>query len=231
MLTPFSVGFTLTFVPQGFLRPQNANTKFVHAFFCAVLLKLKQKNTQTFNIKNQTMGQNDDLIKAGTSYAAGQSIMSNAAYNLRKQAEEMAKLTKHNTTDEVLQENIAKYILAGKQVEAFEWLNECIQTEIIGEAKQQKNNSQTLDKQIERIKVKYQPIYDKIGMAMPANIADSTGESICNLLGIELLTQEFYDKQKIEREKQESREGCGLAFRAVLMIGMLSLLIFIPMCS
>ena len=177
------------------------------------------------------MGQNDDLIKAGTSYAAGQSIMSNAAYNLRKQAEEMAKLTKHITTDEVLQENIAKYILAAKQVEAFEWLNECMQTEIIGEAKQQKNNSQTLDKQIERIKVKYQPIYDKIGMAMPANIADSTGESICNLLGIELLTQEFYDKQKIEREEQEAKEGCGLVFRAVLIIGMLALLIGIPMCS
>ena len=177
------------------------------------------------------MGQNDDLIKAGTSYAAGQSIMSNAAYNLRKQAEEMAERTKHVTSEEKLQENIANFVLAEKQEVAFEWLNQCIQTEIIGEAKQQRNNTQILDKQIEAIKVKYLPFYDKLGMAMPKNIADSTGESICNLLGIELLTQEFYDKQKIEREEQEAKEGCGLVFRAVLIIGMLALLIGIPMCS
>ena len=177
------------------------------------------------------MGQNDDLIKAGTAYAAGRSIMNNAAYNLYKQAEEMAERTKHVTSEEKLQENIANFVLAEKQEVAFEWLNQCIQTEIIGEAKQQRNNTQILDKQIEAIKVKYLPFYDKLGMAMPKNIADSTGESICNLLGIELLTQEFYDKQKIEREKQESREGCGLAFRAVLIIGMLALLIGIPMCS
>lgn len=177
------------------------------------------------------MGQNDDLIKAGTAYAAGQSIMSNAAYNLRKQAEEMAEKTKHITREEQLQENIAKFILAGKQEEAFAWLNECMQTEIIGHAKHQNDNAIILDKIIEKTINKYTPFYEKISKSMPANLAQSNGSQICSLLGIELLPQSYYDEQKEIRARQEEKEGCGLAFRAVLMIIFILLLIGIPMCS
>lgn len=177
------------------------------------------------------MGRNDDLIKASTAYMAGQAIMRNAAYNLQKEANERAERSKHITPQEELQESIAKYVLSDKQEEAFEWLNECIQTEIIGEAKQQKINTQILDKQIEAIKVKYTPFYDKIGMSMPENIADITGKSICDLLGIELLTQTYYKEQEIKRENQEMREGCSTVFRVVFLIGFILFIIYVTTCA
>lgn len=126
----------------------------------------------------------NDLIKAGTSYAAGNAIANNIAYNLRKQREELEAMYRHITSKELLQEGVAKFILSDKRDEAYEWLNESIQTEFIGYAKQQTDTYKPLRETMDEVRQKYAPFYQKIGENMPETLASLTADSLCELLGI-----------------------------------------------
>lgn len=126
----------------------------------------------------------NDLIKAGTGCVAGNAIANNIAYNLRKQREELEAKYRHITSKELLQEGVAKFILSDKRDEAYEWLNESIQTEFIGYAKQQTDTYKPLRETMDEVRQKYAPFYQKLGKNMPETLVSLTADSLCELLGI-----------------------------------------------
>ena len=108
-----------------------------------------------------------DLLNAATGYVAGNAIAKNMADNLRKQREELEKRHAHVTSQEVLTTEIAKFLLNGNNDGAFEYLNNCFNTEVIGIAQHQDYYKCSLETMIQRVKDKYQPFYDRIERPMP----------------------------------------------------------------
>lgn len=145
----------------------------------------------------------NDIIKAGTGYLAGQALANNIAYNLRKQAEEREAKIRHITPPETLKEGVAKFILSNKHAEGYEWLNECIQTEFIGYAKQQTDTYKPLRETMDEVRQKYAPFYQKIGKDMPETIASLTADSLCDLLDI---TNEEKRREAARAMAREMRE-------------------------
>lgn len=142
----------------------------------------------------------NDIIKAGTGYLAGQALANNIAYNLRKQAEEREAKIRHITPPETLKEGVAKFILSNKHAEGYEWLNECIQTEMIGYAKKQEDTNTPLRVTIHKVREKYAPFYEKIGKEMPETIATLTADALCDLLDI------TNEEKRIEAARAMARE-------------------------
>ena len=66
---------------------------------------------------------------------------------------------------------------------------------------------------------------------MPAEIDDVTAEEICSIMSVELMTKEqlkqYHDKMRAEEWADKLMENLGLAFRAVLIIGLLILMIYL----
>lgn len=167
----------------------------------------------------------NDIIKAGTGYLAGQALANNIAYNLRRQAEEREAKIRHITPPETLKEGVAKFILSNKHAEGYEWLNECIQTEMIGYAKKQEDTNTPLRVTIHKVREKYAPFYEKIGKEMPETIATLTADALCDLLDITnfekrreaALAQAREMQEQVANQDTNDDSGSGCAPFALIM--------------
>ena len=115
------------------------------------------------------------------------------------------------------------------KVYTFLWKS--LLNEIIHDARNQKEFKSHLSDLIEQRRVKYRPFFDKIGREMPIELAELKPEEICTVLSVDLTTPEELKKYHEEKEAEERAdnmmENIGLAFRAILIIGMLILMLYL----
>ena len=115
------------------------------------------------------------------------------------------------------------------KVYTFLWKS--LLNEIIHDARNQKEFKSHLSDLIEQRRVKYRPFFDKIGREMPIELAELKPEEICTVLSVDLMTPEELKKYHEEKEAEERAdnmmENIGLAFRAILIIGMLILMLYL----
>ncbi len=109
------------------------------------------------------------------------------AHHLDTKREEQELHLRHITTDEILLQGIAKFVLANQSNKAFEWLNRSILLEMEGEAKRQTPNTLPLKDTLNNIRQKYTRYYTSLGREMPQEIWRLTAQQLCKSLGVELL--------------------------------------------
>ena len=181
---------------------------------------------------------NQDLYKAARGYWTANAVVGSAASKMtqlnREQEAKMAQITSfyaHYQSEKQLADRIGTYILCNDIVGAYEFLNRSLKNEIIHDCQNQKEFTTHLSELIEQRKSKYRPFYQKIDMSMPATIADMTAEEICSIMSVELMSPEQLKQYHSEKEALEWAdklvENIGLAFRAVLIIGMLVLMMYL----
>ena len=180
---------------------------------------------------------NNDLMNAAGGYIAGNAMAKGISQNLQN---ELTKLEKQgNELDAELKfwestypqantisEVVANAILSDKKDDAYSYLNDKLRGELIDRTKRQEHFRITLSEGIEMSRNKYSPFYEKLGRPMPNTLKDATPESLCELLGVKLLSdderKEKVDeiKKAAERKNAQSnseKNGCAIA-ASILMI-------------
>ena len=68
-------------------------------------------------------------------------------------------------------------------------------------------------------------------MSIPTQIEEMTAEEICSIMSVDLLTPEQLRRYHSEKEAEERAdkvfENLGLAFRAILIIGLIILMMYL----
>ena len=181
---------------------------------------------------------NQDLYGAARRYVAANAVIGSAASKMaqlnREQAAKVAEITRfysHYKTDNDLADQVGRFMLLNRSYEAFSYLNTSLRNEMVHDCQNQKEFTTHLPELIESRKAKYRPFYEKIGMEMPEDLDTMTAEDLCFVMSVKLMTPEelkTYHSRKADEEWAEKLlENLGLAFRAVLIIGMLILMICI----
>ena len=179
---------------------------------------------------------NQDLHKAAIGYWAANAVVGSAASKMaelnRQQEAKIAEITSfysHYQSREQLADRIGNYILCNDLVGAYEFLNKSLKNEIIHDCQNQKEFTTHLSELIGQRKGKYRPFYQKIDMSMPSIIEDMSAEGICSIMSVDLMTPAQLKQYHSEKEAREWAdklvENLGLAFRAVLIIGLVILMI------
>lgn len=181
---------------------------------------------------------NQDFYKAARGYWTANAVVGSAASKMaqlnREQEAKIAQITSfytHYQSEKQLADRIGTYILCNDIVGAYEFMNRSLQNEIIHDCQNQKEFTSHLSELIEQRKNKYRPFYQKIDMSMPATIEDMTAEDICLIMSVELMSPEQQKQYHSEKEALEWAdklvENLGIAFRAVLIIGLLALIMYL----
>ena len=181
---------------------------------------------------------NSDFFKTARGYWTANAVIGSSASKMadlnREQAAKIAEITSfysHYLSKVQLADRIGHYIICNDLVGAYEFLNRSLKNELIHDCQNQKEFTTHLSELIEQRKEKYRPFYQKIDMAMPATIVEMTAESICSIMGVDLMNPEHLNQYHSEKEAQEWAdklvENLGLAFRAVLIIGLVVLIIYL----
>ena len=181
---------------------------------------------------------NQDLYNAARGYWTANAVIGSAASKMadlnRQEAAKFAEMTlfnSHYLSEKQLADKIGNYILYNDLVGAYEFLNRSLKNEIIHDCQNQKEFTTHLSELIEQRKSKYSPFYQKIDMSMPTTIGDMTAEDICSIMSVELMSPEQLKQYHSEKEALEWADklvgNIGLAFRAVLIIGMLVLMMYL----
>ena len=179
-----------------------------------------------------------DFHKTAAGYWTANAVIGSAASKMaelnREQEAKLLEMTRfhsHYLSESQLAAKVGRYILYKDVVGAYEFLNRSIRNEIIHDCQNQKEFKTHLHALIEERKEKYRPFYQKIDMPMPTVIDEMTAEDICSIMGVQLLTREQLKKHHRDKEDAEFSEkvveNLGLAFRAVLIIGLIVLMIFL----
>lgn len=181
---------------------------------------------------------NHDFYKTAANYWTANAVIGSAASKMAElNREAAAKVTEisrfysHYMSEKQLADKVGIYILCKDFVGAYEFLNRSLRNEIIHDCQNQKAFRTHLPALMEERKNKYRPFYQKIEMQMPSVIEDMTAEEICCIMSVELMTPE--QLMKHHRAKQDAEfsekmvENLGLAFRAILIIGLLVLTIYL----
>ena len=181
---------------------------------------------------------NQDFYKTAANYWTANAVIGSAASKMaelnREETAKLAEITRfysHYMSEKQLADKVGVYILCKDIVGAYEFLNRSLRNEIIHDCQNQKAFKTHLPALMEERKDKYRPFYQKIEMPMPSVIEDMTAEEICSIMSVELQTPEQLMKHHREKEDAEFSEkvveNLGLAFRAVLIIGLIVLMIFL----
>lgn len=144
---------------------------------------------------------------------------------------ESYRFNSHYQSEKQLADLVGRYLLSNDTTGAYEFLNRSLTNEIVHDCQNQKEFTTHLSELIEERKDKYRLFYQKIGVPMPAEIDDVTAEEICSIMSVELMTKEqlkqYHDEKRAEEWADNLMENLGLAFRAVLIIGLLILMIYL----
>lgn len=181
---------------------------------------------------------NNDLFKSAGGFLTTNAVIGSAASELadlnRQQAAKIAGIAlfySHYLSDKQLADKIGNYILSGNLMVAFEFLNESLKKEIIHDSMNQKEFKTHLSVLINERREKYRPFYEKIAMKMPSYIAEMTAEEICLIMGVKLMTAEelkqYHSRKDDEERFRRFTENLGLAFRIVLITGLVILLTYL----
>ena len=181
---------------------------------------------------------NQDLYKAARGYWTANAVVGSAASKMaqlnREQEAKIAEITSfysHYQSEKQLADRIGTYIVCNDLVGAYEFLNRALKNEIIHDCQNQKEFTTHLSELIEQRKDKYRPFYQKIDMSMPVTIEDMTAEDICSIMSVELMSpaelKQYHSEKEAEEWADKLVENLGIAFRAVLIIGLIVLMIFL----
>ena len=181
---------------------------------------------------------NHDLYNAARGYWTANAVIGSAAskmadLNRQESAKfaEMALFNSHYLSEKQLADKIGNYILYNDLVGAYEFLNRSLKNEIIHDCQNQKEFTTHLSELIEQRKDKYRPFYQKIDMSMPVTIEDMTAEDICSIMSVELMSpaelKQYHSEKEAEEWADKLVENLGIAFRAVLIIGLLVLMMYL----
>lgn len=181
---------------------------------------------------------NSDFYKTARGYWTANAVIGSAASKMAdlnsEQGAKIAEITSfysHYLSKEQLSDRIGHYILCNDLVGAYEFLSRSLKNELIHDCQNQKEFTTHLSELIEQRKEKYRPFYQKIDMTMPNSIDDMTAEDICSIMSVELMTPAKLKQYHSEKEAQEWAdklvENLGLAFRAILIIGLVVLIIYL----
>ena len=164
-------------------------------------------------------------------YAAGNSIARGIAGNLRRQREEMEKKMAHITSEEVLSAEVAKFLWKEDKIGAKQYLDDHFSEEIIDAAQRQTDYIYPLETMLKRIKDKYSPFYERIGMPMPENLASITADKLCQMLGVENLhINDSSDGETYPSYESGSNSGWVSALIICVIVTIISLVI-VKACS
>ena len=166
-----------------------------------------------------------DLINAASGYVAGNAVSNSVISSLRRENEEMARKLAHYTPAETLQAEIAKFLLLGDKLAAFEYLNSHYNEEIVHAAQNQNDFIYSLETILKKRKDKYMPFYKRIGIDMPEQLQNITADQLCEMLGVENLHIIDSVDGKTSPSKPNDDVDFGLILRAILIIGMVLLMI------
>lgn len=183
----------------------------------------------------------NDILGAAGGYVAGNAMAKNLSRSLQAQLDELDRKKQSLSKEldwweenfppkEKISETVAKYILSDKKDEALGYLNGKLLGEMVEAAKAQDKFEIPLAEKISRSLDKYGPFYEKIGSPVPENLRSVTAEGLCDLLGVELLTDERRKEKiseaakAIEEKKAEQPSGgtggCAIAACIVLVIAL-----------
>lgn len=181
---------------------------------------------------------NQDFYRSAANYWTANAVIGSAASKMsqlnKEQAAKLSAITRfyaHYLSEKQVADKVGHYILCNDIVGAYEFLNRSLRNEIIHDCQNQKEFKTHLPVLIEERKEKYRPFYQKIEMPMPSVIEDMTAEEICSIMSVNLLTPEQlwkHHKDKVAEEFAEKMlENLGLAFRIVLITGLIVLMIYL----
>lgn len=181
---------------------------------------------------------NQEFYNATRRYIAANAVIGSVASNMAKlNREQAAKLAEiaifnaHYKSERELSDQVGRFMLLKQTGEAFTYLNTSLRNEMIHDCQNQKEFKSHLLELIESRKAKYRPFYEKIGMSMPQDLETMTAEDICFMMSVELMTPDQlneYHRQKEQKERAENfAENVGLVFRAILIIGLIILMIYL----
>ena len=176
-----------------------------------------------------------DLYNSFGRYMVANAVLGGAAAELSKiNREEAAKLAEarlfnsHYMTESELADKTGYSLMVYGVDETYEFLWKSLLKEIIHDARNQKEFKSHLSDLIEQRRKKYRPFFEKIERDMPIELAELEPEEICTVLSIGLMTPEelkqYHDDKEAEERADNLMENIGIAFRAILIIGMLILM-------
>ena len=181
---------------------------------------------------------NQDLYGAARRYMVANAVIGSAASKMaqlnREQAAKVNEITRfyaNYKTDKELADQIGRFVLISRPYEAFTYLNNSLRNEMVHDCQNQKEFTTHLPELIESRKAKYRPYYEKIGMTMPEDLDTMTAEDLCFIMNVELMTpqqlKKYHEDMEAREQGEKLAENIGLFFRAVLIIGMLILMIYL----
>ena len=190
------------------------------------------------NLLTREIMSNQDLYGSARRYIAANAVIGSAASKMaqlnREQEAKIAEITRfysHYKSEKELADQVGRYILLKMTADAYMYLNNSLRSEMVHDCQNQKEFTTHLPDLIESRKAKYRPYYEKIGMEMPMDLETMTAEDLCLIMSVELMTPQQlmkYHEDKEAREQGEKlAENIGLFFRAVLIIGLLVLIVYL----
>lgn len=181
---------------------------------------------------------NPELYGSARRYIAANAVIGSAASKMaqlnREQEAKIAEITRfysHYKSEKELVDQVGRFLLLKMTADAYMYLNNSLRSEMVHDCQNQKEFTTHLPDLIESRKAKYRPFYEKIGMEMPTDLETMTAEDLCVIMGVDLMTpqqlKEYHADKEAREQGEKLAENIGLFFRAVLIIGLLVLMVYL----
>lgn len=190
------------------------------------------------NLLTRAIMSNPDLYGPARRYIAANAVIGSAASKMaqlnREQEAKIAEITRfysHYKSEKELADQVGRFLLLKMTADAYMYLNNSLRSEMVHDCQNQKEFTTHLPDLIESRKAKYRPFYEKIGMEMPMDLDTMTAEDLCLIMSVELMTpqqlKKYHEDMEAREQGEKLAENIGLFFRAVLIIGLLVLMVYL----
>ena len=190
------------------------------------------------NLLTREIMSNQDLYGSARRYIAANAVIGSAASKMaqlnREQEAKIAEITRfysHYKPEKELADQVGRFLLLKMTADAYMYLNNSLRSEMVHDCQNQKEFTTHLPDLIESRKAKYRPFYEKIGMEMPMDLETMTAEDLCLIMSVELMTphqlKKYHEDKEVREQGEKLAENIGLFFRAVLIIGLLVLIVYL----